>query len=90
MLLTGAELTSPSHKMPRYDNDNLTQPLTVMPETFDESTPAVIIEMGNRAAGELLGVTKVKGGNRMETTHLAAMCVVFRPKEGAYAVWLTV
>jgi hypothetical protein len=72
------------------DNDNLTQPLTVMPETFDESTPAVIIEMGNRAAGELLGVTKVKGGNRMETIHLAAMCVVFRPKEGACAVWLTV
>jgi hypothetical protein len=72
------------------DNNSLTVPLTVVPDIFDESTPAVVIEMGHKAAGELLGVSKVKGGNRMEATYLAAMCVVFRPKEGKCAIWLTV
>jgi hypothetical protein len=46
--------------------------------------------MDNQAAGEILGVTKVKGGNRMETTNLEAMCVIFRPKEEKCTVWLTV
>ena len=72
------------------DNDSLSSPLTVVPDIFDESTPAVVIEMGYKAAAELLGSTKVKGGNRMETTYLAAMCVVFRPNEGKCAIWLTV
>jgi len=72
------------------DNNSLTSPLTVVPDIFDESTPAVVIEMGHNAAAELLGVSKVKGGNRMETTYLAAMCVIFRPKVGKCAIWLTV
>ena len=72
------------------DNNSLTSPLTVVPDIFDGSTPAVVIEMGHQAAGELLGVSKVKGGNRMETTYLAGMCVVFRPNKGKCAIWLTV
>ena len=72
------------------DNKSFTTPLTIAPDVFDESTPAVVIEMGHNAAAELLGVSKVKGGNRMETTYLAAMCVIFRPKEGKCAIWLTV
>jgi hypothetical protein len=72
------------------DNSSLSSPLAVVPDTFDENTPAVVIEMGHNAAAELLGVTKVKGGNRMETIVLAAMCVVFRPKQGKCAIWLTV
>lgn len=72
------------------DNDSLTSPLAVVPDIFDESTPAVVIEMGHKAAAELLGVSKVKGGNRMATTYLAAMCVIFRPKEGKCTIWLTV
>jgi hypothetical protein len=72
------------------DNSSLTSPLAIVPDTFDENTPAVVIEMGHKAAGELLGVSKIKGGNRMETIYLAAMCVVFRPKEEKCAIWLTV
>jgi hypothetical protein len=68
------------------DNNSLTSPLTVVPDIFDESTPAVVIEMGHKAAGELLGVSKVKGGNRMKTTYLAGMCVVFRPNTGMCAI----
>ncbi|KAF2670265.1 hypothetical protein BT63DRAFT_424209 [Microthyrium microscopicum] len=72
------------------DNDSLTKPLQPTPEDFDEITPVVMIEMGNKSAGEILGVSKVKGGNRMATTHLAAMCVVFRPKQGKCDIWTTV
>ena len=72
------------------DNDALSSPLQIAPSTFDEDTSVVVVEMGNKSAGELLGVSKVKGGNRMATTYLAAMCVVFRPSEGRCTVWLTV
>jgi hypothetical protein len=72
------------------DNASLTRPLNIVPEVFDENTPVVVIEMGNGAAGNLLGVTKVKGGNRVETLYLASLCVVFRPKEGICTVWSTV
>lgn len=71
------------------DNHSLTSPLNVVPDTF-EGTPVVLIKMGHKEAGELLGVSKVKGGNRMETTYLAAMCVVVRPKEVHCAIWLTI
>lgn len=72
------------------DNDALSSPLQIAPSTFDETSPVVVVDMGHKHAGELLGVSKVKGGNRMETTFLAAMCVVFLPSEGRCTVWLTV
>lgn len=61
-----------------------------MPSTFDESSPVVVVELSNAEAGELLGVSKVKGGNRMETIHLWKMCFIFYPAEGRCTAWVTV
>ncbi|KAF2097017.1 hypothetical protein NA57DRAFT_77268 [Rhizodiscina lignyota] len=72
------------------NNDALSKPLQIAPSDFDDTSSVVVVEMGHNQAGELLGVSKVKGGNRMETTYLAAMCVVFRPSEGRCTMWLTV
>ena len=72
------------------DNEGLTSAINIAPTVFDESTAVVVIELNHKQAGEVLGVSKVKGGNRMETTYLAAMCVVFRPTAGEATVWLTV
>lgn len=71
-------------------NDALSSPLKIAPSVFDETSPVVVVELDREEAGELLGVSKVKGGNRMVTTYLASMCVVFRPAEGRCSVWLTV
>jgi hypothetical protein len=72
------------------DHKDLSKPLTVVPEDFNDESPVVVIELNHTQAGEVLGVSKVKGGNRMATTYLAAMCVVFRPKEATCTLWLTV
>ncbi|KAK3660808.1 hypothetical protein LTR56_000566 [Elasticomyces elasticus] len=71
-------------------NPALTKPIDVQPASFDDETAVVVAEIGNAAAGELLGVSKVKGGNRMMTTHLRSMCVVFYPKDQKCRLWLTV
>lgn len=71
-------------------NENLTKPTLTVPEIFDEDTPVVVAELSNRQAGELLGVSKVKGGNRMATTHLASMCVLFYPTKKQASLWVTV
>ncbi|KAK3619750.1 hypothetical protein LTR56_023835 [Elasticomyces elasticus] len=71
-------------------NPALTKPIDVQPASFDEETAVVVAEIGNAAAGELLGVSKVKGGNRMMTTYLRSMCVVFYPKDQKCQLWLTV
>ena len=72
------------------NNDGLSSPLRVTPATFDGTSPVVVVELNHREAGELLYVSKVKGGNRMVTTYLAGMCAVFRPEYGKCTVWLTV
>jgi hypothetical protein len=84
------DMDMPFYRSFFVDNDSLTSQLTIVPDIFDKSTPAVVIEMGHKAAAELLGASKVKGGNRMETMYLAAMCVISRLKEGKCAIWLTV
>ena len=71
------------------DNESLTKPLDVVPKEFDGTTPVVVIDMGNRAAGEILGVSKIKNGNRMATTDLDRLCVVYRPTEGKATVWIS-
>ncbi|OCL06529.1 hypothetical protein AOQ84DRAFT_321313 [Glonium stellatum] len=65
-----------------FRNPELKTPIDITPSTFDASTPVVVAELGHAQAGELLGVSKVKGGNRMATTYLASMCVVFYPAKG--------
>ena len=72
------------------DNEGLSSPLKTTPATFDENSPVFVVEMGHKDAGELLGVSKVKGGNRMATAYLATMCVVFRLAEENSTMWLTV
>ncbi|EXU95444.1 hypothetical protein X797_011465 [Metarhizium robertsii] len=57
---------------------------------FDDDTPVVVVDIGHHQAGELLGVSKVKGGNRFATTYLAAMCVVFYPDKGIAKLWVSV
>src|SRR5438046_8172710 len=48
---------------------------------FDERTPVVVAELNHNQAGEVFGVSKVKGGNRMVTTYLLSMCVVLYPAQ---------
>ncbi|KAM4063390.1 hypothetical protein HRG_012671 [Hirsutella rhossiliensis] len=72
------------------DNDKLSKPLPITPTEFDDTTPVVAVDLIHHQAGELLGVSKVKGGNRLATTHLAAMCVVFYPSRGTAKIWLSV
>ncbi|KAK4894811.1 hypothetical protein LTR27_006932 [Elasticomyces elasticus] len=71
-------------------NPAITKPIDVQLVSFDDETAVVVAEIGNAAAGELLGVSKVKGGNRMMTTYLRSMCVVFYPKDQKCQLWLTV
>ncbi|KJZ69678.1 hypothetical protein HIM_10925 [Hirsutella minnesotensis 3608] len=72
------------------DNDKLSKPLSVTPAEFDDTTVVVVVDLTHHQAGELFGVSKVKGGNRFATTHLAAMCVLFYPTRGTAKIWLSV
>ncbi|KAK4543709.1 hypothetical protein LTR36_005354 [Oleoguttula mirabilis] len=72
------------------DNSSLSQPVEVTPSTFDDSTPVVVVELTFLAAGEVLGVSKIKGGNRYATTYLSSMSIVFYPAEQKCRLWLTV
>ncbi|POR37636.1 Uncharacterized protein TPAR_02165 [Tolypocladium paradoxum] len=72
------------------DNDKLSKPPPITPTEFNDTTPVVVVEFTHDQAGALLGVSKVKGGNRFATTHLAAMCVVFYPSRGMARIWLSV
>lgn len=72
------------------DNDKLSKPLPITPIEFDDTSPVVVLDFSHHQAAELLGVSKVKGGNRLSTTHLAAMCVVFYPSLGTAKIWLSV
>ncbi|CEJ62727.1 hypothetical protein PMG11_11218 [Penicillium brasilianum] len=72
------------------DNDKFSKQLPITPTEFDDSSPVVVVELSHQQAAELLGVSKVKGGNRFTTTHLAAMCVVFYPSLGMAKIWLSV
>ncbi|KAJ6039124.1 hypothetical protein N7499_003066 [Penicillium canescens] len=72
------------------DNDKLSKPVSITPTEFDDTSPVVVVEFSHHQAAELLGVSKVKGGNRLSTTHLAAMCVVFYPGRGTAKIWLSV
>lgn len=73
-------------------NPKLTSPLAIVPspETISNDTPVVVVNITNQQAGEIFGVTKIKSGNRMETTHLALMCLIFYPGTGKATVWTTV
>lgn len=71
------------------DNDKLSKPLPITPTEFDDTSPVVVVDFNHHEAGELLGISKVKGGNRLTTTHLAAMCVVFYPGQGTAKIWLS-
>ena len=57
-------------------NTEMSKPAELQPQMFERDTPVVVIELDSKAAGELLGVSKVKGGNRYETIHLESMCIL--------------
>ncbi|KAK5120484.1 hypothetical protein LTR85_006139 [Meristemomyces frigidus] len=42
-------------------NSSLSQPVKVTPSTYEDTTPVVVVELGSLAAGEVLGVSKIKG-----------------------------
>jgi hypothetical protein len=71
-------------------NTGLSTPLSITPATFDKDTPVVVAELNGKQAGEVFGISKVKGGNRMEATHLRSMCVVFYPAKGTATAWTTI
>jgi hypothetical protein len=52
------------------------------------STPSDVVELSNPQTGALLGVSKVKGGNRMATAHLGRMTVVIYPMKRKARVWV--
>jgi len=52
------------------NNENLANPPETVPEEFNEETPVVVLELDGHQAGMILGVSKVKGGNRMADTYL--------------------
>jgi len=64
--------------------------ILIVPPDFDERTPVVVAELNHNQAGEVFGVSKVKGGNRMVTTYLLSMCVVLYPAQKRASAWLTV
>ncbi|CAJ2507521.1 Uu.00g087070.m01.CDS01 [Anthostomella pinea] len=39
-------------------------------------TPVIVAQLSNAVAGKIFGVSKVKGGNRFATIHVAAMVVI--------------
>ncbi|KAE9979541.1 hypothetical protein EG327_007008 [Venturia inaequalis] len=73
-------------------NPKLTNPLSITPspDTISDDTPVVVMDITGTQAGEIFGVTKTKSGNRMETTQLGSMCLVFYPAKGRATVWTTV
>lgn len=71
------------------DNE-LARPVKIESDTFDENTPIVVAEFNDSQAGELPGVSKVKGGNRMVTTRLASICGIFRARKQKRTRWSTV
>ncbi|EMR61272.1 hypothetical protein UCREL1_11806 [Eutypa lata UCREL1] len=64
--------------------------LSITPEIYDEETPVVVAQLTHAAAGAVFGVSKVKGGNRFATTHLAKMAVILFPQTKKAQAWLTV
>ncbi len=57
---------------------------------YDENTSVVVAELKHAQAGEIFGVSKVNGGNRMVTTYLESMCVIFYPAQKRARAWVTI
>jgi hypothetical protein len=56
---------------------------------YDETTPIIVAELGNKEAGEVFGVSKIKNGNRYTTINLARMCVVLHPPKKVATAWVS-
>lgn len=50
----------------------------------------MVVVLNRDQAGEIFGVTKVKGGNRVEQTYVQSMCVVLYPAQKRAMAWVTV
>ncbi|KAF4635821.1 hypothetical protein G7Y89_g2262 [Cudoniella acicularis] len=61
--------------MPLHVGGNIVGTVYAVAEkgSYDEKTPVIVAQLGNKEAGELFGVSKIKNGNRYETVHLAQM-----------------
>ncbi|KAH8818911.1 hypothetical protein DL96DRAFT_1560416 [Flagelloscypha sp. PMI_526] len=57
---------------------------------YDDSSPVIVANLSNEAAGEIFGVSKVKGGNRYSTVHLRSMVVILYPSAQKAQAWVTV
>lgn len=72
------------------ENNKLRRQPRPIPAEFDDTSPVVVVGFNNDQAGEVLVVSKVRGGNRFTTVDLQAMCVVFYPNRGKAKIWLTI
>jgi len=60
----------------------------VTPVEFTSTTPVVVaLVKGSKAAGEIFGKTKIKGGNRYEQCEAEKMELVFFPSREKMRVW---
>jgi hypothetical protein len=66
--------------------ERITPPLA----TISSTTPVAVLDLGNAQAGELLGVSKIKGGNRIATVDMYAMQILFYPTTSKAVVWVSV
>ncbi|KZV89496.1 hypothetical protein EXIGLDRAFT_618133 [Exidia glandulosa HHB12029] len=62
----------------------------ISPADYDASTPVVTAHFGNRAAGELFGVSKVKGGNRYTENHVSAVMAVLYPPQQKFVMFFSI
>ncbi|KAK7463569.1 hypothetical protein VKT23_006915 [Stygiomarasmius scandens] len=62
----------------------------ITPQEFDDTTPVVVANLSNKAAGEVFGVSKIKNGNRMSTYDLRAMVVILYPVQQKAQAWVSV
>lgn len=90
MFLPQVEMNTKFFRSFFAENEVLTKPAVLLPSGLDEDSAVVKLKSKNRSAGEILRVSKVKGGNRVEAVHSAAMRVVPQHREEKATVWLTV
>ncbi|EJD44684.1 hypothetical protein AURDEDRAFT_166170 [Auricularia subglabra TFB-10046 SS5] len=64
--------------------------VAITPSTYDDTTPVVTALFGYAAAGQLFGVSKVKGGNRYTENHIAAVMAVLYPAAKKFLMFFSI
>lgn len=50
--------------------------ISINPTNYDDSTPVVVAMLSSSQAGDVFGVSKVKGGSLLTPACLSSICVV--------------